>query len=129
MCIRDRYNVDGLEVEIPVPPADFEPLEASNEELEEYGIPPRPDENDTERLAEWTARMSNFTVQEEEPELEVALAPEKTLDEASLQVLAESAAVSYLFTNDVYVSNDRWSGYNLSLIHISHMDKHADYCN
>lgn len=40
-----------------VPPEDFDPLTASNEELKQYGIPERP--NDEESLAFWESLFSN----------------------------------------------------------------------
>lgn len=45
------YIINGIENRFPVPPEGFKPLTASDEQLETYGFPPRPDEeNQTERL-------------------------------------------------------------------------------
>ncbi len=39
------YKVDGVTHQFPLPPEDFDPLSATDEQLKTYGIPPRPDIN------------------------------------------------------------------------------------
>ena len=60
------YVIDGIENHCLVPPAGFDPLTASDEELEKYCFPPRPeDKND---LTDWEYEMS-FYRSMPEPEL------------------------------------------------------------
>lgn len=54
------YSIDGLEHKFPVPPDDFQPLTASDEQLETYGFPPRPDEENVEDYEEWVEIMSCY---------------------------------------------------------------------
>ena len=42
------YVIDGAEHTFPVPPEGFSPLTASDEQLEAYGFPPRPGQDNTE---------------------------------------------------------------------------------
>ena len=86
------YEVNGLRVEIPVPPADFEPLNATDEKLAEYGMPERPSASETDELAEWEARMARYSGHAGEPDLSVGLAVEDTLNGEQLALLAEEAA-------------------------------------
>src|SRR5438093_8674568 len=37
-----NYTVDGVSVSYPVPPQGFSPLAATDQQLSEYGFPPRP---------------------------------------------------------------------------------------
>ncbi len=54
------YVIDGIVNEFPVPPKGFSPLEATDEQLETYGFPPRPDENNTEDYNSWVEVMSCY---------------------------------------------------------------------
>lgn len=53
------YIIQGEEHRFPVPPKDFQPLSATDEELAAYGFPPRPDENNQDSLNDWTELMSH----------------------------------------------------------------------
>ena len=53
----DWYSGNG-DPGVPVPPASFDPLSASADELAEYGLPPRP--TDPASLASWSAEMSRW---------------------------------------------------------------------
>jgi hypothetical protein len=48
------YRVAGMDVQVLVPPAGFDPLHATASELEAYGIPARPNAASTTALEEWT---------------------------------------------------------------------------
>lgn len=54
------YNIDGVESSFPVPPEGFDPLSASDEMLETYGFPPRPDEENSSDYNDWTELMSCY---------------------------------------------------------------------
>jgi hypothetical protein len=54
--IANQYVIDGETLEVPVAPAGFSPLTASDTVLEAYGLPPRPTEETD--LAAWKADMS-----------------------------------------------------------------------
>lgn len=49
------YIIDGIENSFPVPPDEFDPLNASDETLATYGFPPRP--SDVHELDEWIENM------------------------------------------------------------------------
>ena len=46
------YVVDGVENSFPVPPEDFQPLTATDEQLETYGFPPRSDKDNQKEYEE-----------------------------------------------------------------------------
>jgi hypothetical protein len=53
--------------ESPYPPEGFNPLEATDAELEEYALPPRPSAKEEEELEEWTEMMSLWTYEPPQP--------------------------------------------------------------
>jgi len=56
-----RTNIEGIRT-FNAPPANFNPLKASDEELATYGFPPRPDQaTDPAGLAKWNKAMSIAT--------------------------------------------------------------------
>jgi hypothetical protein len=60
------YNLaEGSTVSVPHPPASFDPLTASAETLEEYGLPPRPPAGSA-ALAEWEEEMEHLGPQSNE---------------------------------------------------------------
>lgn len=54
------YLIDGMEHKFPVPPEGFKPLTATDEQLEAYGFPPRPDEENQEEYEQWAELMSCY---------------------------------------------------------------------
>ena len=54
------YVIDGAEHTFPVPPEGFSPLTASDEQLEAYGFPPRPGQDNTEDYNDWVQLMSCY---------------------------------------------------------------------
>jgi len=54
-----NYTVAGMPVSILMPPAGFDPVTATDAQLDEYGFPPRPTDQDA--LSEWTSDMSSWT--------------------------------------------------------------------
>lgn len=52
------YTIDGNKVHFMIPPDDFDPVNASDEELKRYCFPERPD--DKEELKQWNERMRNY---------------------------------------------------------------------
>lgn len=77
------YIIDGVENSFPVPPEDFKPLTATDEQLEIYGFPPRPDRENQEEYNQWAELMSNYKYTKA-PELEVAIKH----DEESISTLS-----------------------------------------
>lgn len=72
------YIVDGTEHRFPVPPEGFTPLTATDEQLETYGFPPRPDEENQEDYQNWSELMSNYKFTKA-PEIEMS---EKSAEES-----------------------------------------------
>jgi hypothetical protein len=56
---------DGTTVSVPHPPSEFDPLTASQESLEEYGLPPRPSSPGAART-EWEEEMSTLGEQSDQ---------------------------------------------------------------
>ena len=54
------YDIDGVESSFPVPPEGFNPLSASDEQLETYGFPPRPDKENNNDYNDWIELMSCY---------------------------------------------------------------------
>lgn len=54
------YNVDGVVSKFPVPPEGFKPLDATDEQLETYGFPPRPDKDNVEDYNCWVEQMGYY---------------------------------------------------------------------
>lgn len=54
------YLIDGMEHKFPVPPEGFKPLTATDEQLETYGFPPRPDKENQEEYEQWAELMSFY---------------------------------------------------------------------
>ena len=52
------YSLDGNLIPEPVPPAGWDPLKASSDEIHQYGLPPRP--SDPAALHDWSAKMSRL---------------------------------------------------------------------
>ena len=52
------YSLDGNLILEPVPPAGWDPLKASSDEIHQYGLPPRP--SDPTALRDWSAKMSRL---------------------------------------------------------------------
>jgi len=98
------YIVDGVENHCFVPPEGFNPIEASDEILERYGFPERPEDVESEDYAEWVALMESYTGTPE-PEIYV--------------VEKESDNVTALNTDDTYAATSEsslnWSGYMSNL--------------
>lgn len=68
------YIVDGTEHRFPVPPKGFKPLTATDEQLEIYGFPPRPDEENQEDYQNWSELMSHYKFTKA-PEIEMSEKP------------------------------------------------------
>jgi Peptidase A4 family len=54
------YELNGQKIVLPQPPADFEPLKASDELLERYAFPERPPAKEAERLKHWEEKMAAY---------------------------------------------------------------------
>lgn len=54
------YNIGGVESSFPVPPDGFKPLDATDEQLDTYGFPPRPDKENVEDYNDWVELMQNY---------------------------------------------------------------------
>lgn len=52
------YNINGIDNVFPVPPKGFNPLTATDAQLQEYGFPTRP--KDSKKLAIWQNDMSHY---------------------------------------------------------------------
>lgn len=54
------YCIDGVEHKFPVPPEGFNPLAATDEQLNTYGFPARPDEESSKDYEYWVEIMSSY---------------------------------------------------------------------
>lgn len=54
------YVIDGVETKFPVPPEGFKPLTATDEKLEIYGFPPRPDKENAKDYEDWAEQMEYY---------------------------------------------------------------------
>ena len=52
------YTINGVKNIFHVAPPDFNPLTATDEQLQRYGVEPRP--KDAQELAEWKDKVKNF---------------------------------------------------------------------
>lgn len=92
---RIPLNLPGATTSIE-PPADFEPIEASDEELARYGYPPRPDADRAPRAyATWQRAVAASTVRVI-PELEVTELSAGPMRLPQARVSADSASISFL---------------------------------
>lgn len=71
------YLIDGVEHKFPVPPDGFDPLTASDEQLETYGFPPRPDKENIDEYESWVEIMSCY---KSTPVPEIELVEEDDID-------------------------------------------------
>ena len=71
------YNIGGVEHKFPVPPSDFDPLTASDQQLETYGFPSKPQKN-TDEYTDWVNIMSSYR---STPIPEIELTDEGNTDE------------------------------------------------
>ncbi len=73
------YIIDGVKNHYLVPPEDFDPLTATDEELDRYCFPDRPEaavtlSNEVSDYSEWYSLMSNYTGTPE-PEISISVQP------------------------------------------------------
>jgi hypothetical protein len=94
------YIIDGVENHYLVPPYGFDPLIATDDELERYCFPSRPALSSTD-YTEWEALMSNYTGTPD-PQIETKKVPTKksTMVSSTLKTTAPTTQ---------YANN--WSGY------------------
>jgi len=84
------------------PPAEFNPLTASRTELEQYGIPPRPDPSDTVPFARWK---------------KLVMSPQTRLNDVTVKATkifhgpAKNAKVKAVVENTTLATSDNWSAY------------------
>lgn len=104
------YKVDGVTHQFPLPPEDFDPISATDEQLKTYGIPPRPDINNEDDYLSWVEIVDgvNFVPM---TELEVMRGNENKASSNNTRYETTTySAVSYR-------TSPNWSGYvsNLGL--------------
>lgn len=101
-----KYHWDGAEIECPVPPEEFNPLDATSEELEIYGFPEKPTNED--ELINWEYVMNNYS----------------KVETPSITVIYDQFSSEYVYSNEVdyecedyvvdnynAVNSKNWSGY------------------
>ncbi len=98
------YKFDGVTHQFPLPPEDFDPLSATDEQLSTYGIPPRPDINNEDDYLSWVEIVDgvNFVPM---TELEVLLHSEK--ESAPVHTCSETNK----YSSTVPDKSVNWSGY------------------
>lgn len=91
-----NFKSTNIDVQFPVPPSGFNPLTATDTELDEYGFPTRP--TDSERLSVWTDVMKHY---------------KRTLQPETIQLLNRNQT-------EVAKSTDQpWAGYTSSEVNNS----------
>lgn len=97
-----HYLIDGVLNSFPVPPDGFDPIHASDQELETYGFPPRPDP-DSDSYDSWLKLMEGYTgTPIPEPVLHYEV--HDVQSSAANQSAISATAVSGSFSSN-------WSGY------------------
>ena len=100
----DQTNVQGM-VSPPPPPANFNPLLASDAEIEQYGFPPRPDaQSEPDQYRHWQRLVSVPRVAN--PKLQ-----QTTIYNGPAQALSAGAT---LHNGAVSKTSTNWSGYAVS---------------
>lgn len=98
------YVIDGVVNKFPVPPDDFDPLTATDEQLSVYGFPTRPVTRDVEAYSSWLALVEDYD-STPIPVIEVMDRPVS----GAMVTDSNSAARA----GSIYSSN--WSGYESNL--------------
>ena len=97
----DQTNVQGV-VSYPQPPADLDPLSASDAELEQYGFPPRPDaQSAPEAYTHWQKLVSV-------PRIASPKLQQTTIYNSPAQHVLIGETLDNL---SVSTTSDNWSGY------------------
>lgn len=95
------YLVRGVEHHFPVPPEGFDPLTATDEQLETYCFPRRPVARDAEAMEAWLAMVENYSGT---PVPEISVVDRQTVD-SQQDIETRSTSPS---------GSKNWSGYSVS---------------
>lgn len=95
------FTINGAEEHCLVPPEDFNPIDATNEELERYCFPPRP--NNENELNDWIRMMDNY---------KGTPIPEVTTIEVSKRKTRALSYVSNYASTTIYAYADFRAGYS-----------------
>ncbi|HCR41542.1 MAG TPA: hypothetical protein DIW41_11640 [Lachnospiraceae bacterium] len=95
------YLVRGIEHHYPVPPAGFNPITATDEQLETYCFPRRPVTREAEAMNTWLALIENYT---ETPIPVISIGKKQTQE---TQQTPETRSISSSISRN-------WSGYSVS---------------
>jgi hypothetical protein len=98
----DHFQSDDGTVDVPVAPNGFDPLTASADDLDTYGLPPRPEDPDS--LADWTAQMTQWP---RTPD--AGLCEESVVNRAAMGHHASSSGAIFTIEN-----SSNWAGYSVS---------------
>lgn len=98
------YIIDGVVNKFPVPPQDFNPLTASNEQLSTYGFPMRPTTRDAEAYSNWLELVADYD-STPVPQIEVMDGP----------ISRPMEQVGDISTRAVSSYSSNWSGYMSNL--------------
>lgn len=102
------YKVDGVTHRFPLPPEDFDPITATDEQLETYGIPPRPDINDKDDYLSWVEIVDGVDFV---PMTELKVMRGDNSEASSNNTRYETAGYSAVSSR----TSQSWSGYVSSL--------------
>jgi len=97
------FYIDGVKNKYLVPPEGFNPLTATDEQLEEYCLPPRP--KDEKGLTEWQNNIIYYKRTSSEPKLKII---------RHISQKSDNMAVNEISTSNLTASNypsQNWSGY------------------
>ncbi len=105
------FIIDGIENHCLVPPEGFDPLSASDEELERYCFPARPE--DTSEVREWISKLAHYR-STPEPELTVTWVTPR-VDEEIKKISDGSNVMTKSQTSYSVRCSRIWSGYETNL--------------
>lgn len=100
------YIINGVVNQFPVPPDGFDPVKATDEELERYGFPPRPKARSGNEYSSWLELVGDYTGT---PLPDISIR-EKPITDIAITSSTKNSTAS---VTSIYSSN--WSGYDSNL--------------
>ncbi|HOQ02141.1 MAG TPA: hypothetical protein PK604_15250 [Acetivibrio clariflavus] len=97
------YIINGVVNQFPVPPDGFDPVKATDEELERYGFPPRPKARSGNEYSSWLELVGDYTGT---PLPDISIR-EKPITDIAITSSTKNSTAS---VTSIYSSN--WSGYD-----------------
>lgn len=100
----ENYNhtlSDGRQLNVPIPPSDFNPLSASANQFEDYDLPAKP--INSVDLSSWRLQMSTYKSK---------AVPTSTQDAFDFASMSQPVNKHYMTNGSSTATSVRWGGYN-----------------